>query len=132
VGGQAGYTGDDTPIYERYYAGGFQSLRGFEFRGIGPRQYGVNIGGQFLLAGSVQYMFPLLANDSLHGVVFSDFGTVEDKFEIDDFRASVGTGLRITIPAFGPAPLAFDFAFPLAKAAGDETQIFSFYMGVTR
>lgn len=132
VGGQAGWTGDDTPIYERYFAGGFQSLRGFEFRGVGPRQFGVNIGGQFLLAGSVQYMFPLLANDALHGVVFSDFGTVENDIKIDDFRASVGTGLRITIPAFGPAPLAFDFAFPVAKADGDEQQIFSFYVGVQR
>ncbi|MGC1272084.1 MAG: BamA/TamA family outer membrane protein [Planctomycetaceae bacterium] len=132
VGGQAGWTGDDTPIFERYYAGGFQSLRGFEFRGVGPRQFGVNIGGQFLVAGSVQYMFPLLANDALHGVVFSDFGTVEEDVQIDDFRASVGTGLRITIPAFGPAPLAFDFAFPIAKADGDETQIFSFYVGMQR
>src|SRR5690606_23796490 len=132
VGGQAGWTGDDTPIFERYFAGGFQSLRGFEFRGVGPRQFGVNVGGQFLLAGTVQYMFPLLANDALHGVVFSDFGTVENDIKIDDFRASVGTGLRITIPAFGPAPLAFDFAFPVAKADGDEQQIFSFYVGVQR
>jgi outer membrane protein insertion porin family len=132
VGGQAGYTGDDTPIFERYFAGGFQSLRGFEFRGVGPREFGINIGGQFLVAGSVQYMFPLLANDALHGVLFSDFGTVEEDVEIEDFRASVGTGLRITIPAFGPAPLAFDFAFPIAKADGDETQIFSFYVGVQR
>ncbi|HEX6985452.1 MAG TPA: BamA/TamA family outer membrane protein, partial [Planctomycetaceae bacterium] len=132
VGGQAGYTGDDTPIFERYFAGGFQSLRGFEFRGVGPREFGVNIGGQFLVAGSVQYMFPLLANDALHGVVFADAGTVEEDVRIEDVRASVGTGLRITIPAFGPAPLAFDFAFPIAKADGDETQIFSFYVGVTR
>ena len=132
VGGQAGWTGDDTPIFERYFAGGFQSLRGFEFRGVGPREHGVNIGGQFLLAGTVQYMFPLLANDALHGVVFSDFGTVNEDVSIDNFRASVGTGLRIAIPAFGPVPLAFDFAFPLAKVDGDETQIFSFYVGMTR
>lgn len=132
LGGQLGWTGDETPIFERYYAGGFQSLRGFEFRGVGPREYGVNIGGQFLLAGSVQYMFPLLANDALHGVVFSDFGTVNEDVSIDNFRASIGTGLRIAIPAFGPAPLAFDFAFPLAKVDGDETQIFSFYIGMQR
>ena len=132
LGGIFGWTGDDTPIFERFYAGGFQSLRGFEFRGVGPREMGVNIGGQFLLAGSVQYMFPLLANDALHGVVFSDFGTVNKDISVDNFRASVGTGLRISIPAFGPAPLAFDFAFPVAKVDGDETQIFSFYIGVQR
>jgi outer membrane protein insertion porin family len=132
LGGTLGFTGDDTPIFERYFAGGFQSLRGFQFRGVGPRQFGVNIGGQFLAVGSVQYMFPLLANDVLHGVVFSDFGTVEDNVELTDLRASVGAGLRVAIPAFGPVPLAFDFGFPIAKADGDETQIFSFYVGVQR
>ena len=131
-GGQLGYTGDDTPIFERYFAGGFQSLRGFAFRGVGPRQFNVNVGGQFLALGSVQYMFPLLANDSLHGVVFSDFGTVNDNVSLDNFRASIGTGLRVTIPAFGPVPLAFDFAIPVAKADGDRTQVFSFYVGVQR
>lgn len=132
VGGQLGWTGDDTPIFERYFAGGFQSLRGFEFRGVGPREFGVNVGGQFLVAGTLQYMFPLLANDALHGVVFSDFGTVNEDVSLDDFRTSIGTGLRIAIPAFGPAPLAFDFAFPITRADGDETQIFSFYIGLQR
>ncbi len=33
---RVGFTGDNTPIYERYYAGGFSSLRGFEFRGVSP------------------------------------------------------------------------------------------------
>ena len=33
---QASWAGDDTPVYDRLYAGGFRSLRGFEFRGVGP------------------------------------------------------------------------------------------------
>ena len=33
---RAGFTGDNTPIYERYYAGGFSTLRGFQFRGASP------------------------------------------------------------------------------------------------
>jgi outer membrane protein insertion porin family len=132
VGGQLGFTGDNTPIFERYFAGGFQSFRGFQFRGVGPRQNGVNIGGQFLALGTVQYMFPLLANDSLHGVLFSDFGTVNDKVSLDNFRVTVGTGFRIAIPAFGPAPLAFDFAVPLTRTDGDQVQVFSFYVGLQR
>ena len=34
---RAGFTGDNTPIYERYYAGGFSSIRGFQFRGASPQ-----------------------------------------------------------------------------------------------
>jgi outer membrane protein insertion porin family len=39
---------------------------------------------------------------------------------------SVGLGVRLYIPQFGPAPLAFDFAIPLMKEETDETQLFSF------
>jgi outer membrane protein insertion porin family len=48
------------------------------------------------------------------------------------YRASVGFGLRITIPAMGPAPIALDFAFPVSKEAGDQTQLFSFFVGFFR
>jgi len=43
-----------------------------------------------------------------------------------------GFGLRINVPALGPAPLAFDFAFPVAKADTDDTRVFTFFMGVGR
>jgi len=134
IGGEVGWTDSGTPIFERYFAGGFQTFRGFEFRGISPRvgPNGVGVGGQWLALGSVEYMLPLMANESIHGVVFSDFGTVESDVGLDDFRATAGFGLRVTVPAMGPVPLAFDFAFPLVDQVGDETQVFSFYIGLTR
>jgi outer membrane protein insertion porin family len=130
VGGEVGWTGDDTPIYERFYAGGFQSLRGFEFRGVSPRQFDVRLGGRYLVLGTVEYQIPLTANDNVAAVVFSDAGTVENDADFDNFRVSVGAGLRLIIPAMGPVPLAFDFAVPLARADFDDTQVFSFYIGV--
>ncbi|QDT38117.1 BamA/TamA family outer membrane protein [Stratiformator vulcanicus] len=130
--GQLGYSTDDTPIFERFFAGGFQTFRGFDFRGVGPREQGVSVGGDFLAIGTVQYQVPLLANDALAGVVFSDFGTLEPDVQIEDFRVSVGAGLRIQIPALGPVPLAFDFAYPIVKAPFDDQEIFSFYIGVQR
>ena len=57
------------------------------------------------------------------GRSFSDFGTIENSYEIHNFRASVGVGLRVTIPQFGPLPLAFDLAFPVAKALGDPVRL---------
>jgi outer membrane protein insertion porin family len=68
----------------------------------------------------------------LHGVVFSDFGTVEENVTVNDFRVSVGFGLRVTVPAMGPAPIALDFAWPISKADTDDTQVFSFFVGFNR
>ena len=45
---------------------------------------------------------------------------------LKDYRVSVGVGLRLYLAALGPAPLAFDFGFPIVKQETDQTQIFSF------
>ena len=50
----------------------------------------------------------------------------------DNFRVAPGFGLRITVPAMGPAPIALDFAFPVAKAETDDKQVFSFNIGLQR
>ncbi len=130
--GQMALAGDETPLYDRLYAGGFRTLRGFEFRGVGPTVNGFKVGGKFLLLGSVEYQIPILANDNIYAVVFSDFGTVEDDVAIRDMRVSVGAGLRLIVPMFGPVPIALDWAYPLAKADTDEREIFSFWVGFFR
>jgi len=134
VSGRIGVAGSDTPVYDRYFAGGFSTIRGFAFRGASPKQDGVIVGGQFQLLGSVEYMFPLMANDVVNAVVFTDFGTVErnSRLYADNFRVAPGLGLRISLPALGPAPIALDFAWPVAKAPGDEERVFSFYIGINR
>ncbi len=124
-----GIAGRDTPVYERFYAGDFRSMRGFQFRGVGPRVLGVNVGGILTSVGSVEYQFPITPNDRLQLVVFSDFGTVENDYKFETFRAAVGGGVRVSVPALGPLPLAFDFAYPVAKAPGDETRLFTFFIG---
>jgi outer membrane protein insertion porin family len=77
-------------------------------------------------------MVPVTASDSVRAVVFSDFGTVDTTASFDDFRVTAGFGVRLTIPAMGPAPLAFDFAFPIMDEDEDNNRIFSFYIGLTR
>ena len=133
---RVGFSGDDTPIYDTFYAGGFSSLRGFDFRGASPVSVpppaSIQIGGMFELINTVEYLFPLTADDMIHGVAFVDFGTVNRNVSLKDFRAAPGLGLRITVPAMGPAPIALDFAFPVAKADFDDTQVFSFSVGLQR
>jgi outer membrane protein insertion porin family len=135
VSTRLGFTGSQTPIYDNFFAGGYSTLRGFDFRGaspVDPLNTNVEVGGEFQWINSVQYLFPVTADEMLHGVVFSDFGTVERKTEIEDFRVALGLGLRITVPAMGPAPIALDFAWAANKADFDETQVFSFSLGFTR
>ena len=127
--GHVGAAGTDTPVYERFFAGNFASLRGFQYRGVGPRVLGKNIGGTFEALGSVEYQLPLTANDMFHQVFFCDFGTVNNTYNLDDFRVSVGTGLRVNIAAMGPLPLCFDLAFPVVKASQDRVQNFNFSVG---
>jgi outer membrane protein insertion porin family len=127
-----GWLGDDAPIYDRFYAGGFSTMRGFDFRGASPVNEGVEVGGDFQWLNSLQYLFPITADDMLHGVVFCDFGTVEPEVQIEDFRVAPGVGLRVTVPAMGPAPIALDFAFPVSKAPTDDEQVFSFSLGFSR
>jgi outer membrane protein insertion porin family len=63
-------------------------------------------------------------------VAFVDHGTVESSIEIKNYRVSIGTGLRIAIPALGPLPLALDFAVPVVKGPFDHKQLFNFSVGV--
>lgn len=134
LGTRLGFSGSETPLFENYFAGGYSTMRGFDFRGASPVVGGVQVGGRFQWLNTLEYMFPITADDAFRGVAFVDFGTVERDIEVnrENFRVAPGLGLRVAIPMLGPAPLAFDFAYPVAKADGDEKRIFSFYMSALR
>lgn len=125
---------ENAPVFERVFAGGFRSLRGFQFRGVGPLNYGplgsgFFTGGTYAMLSTVEYQLPLVANERVSFVAFCDYGTVNDQVEFGDFRASVGVGLRLKIPGMGPLPIALDFGFPVQKQPQDIKQVFSFYVG---
>jgi len=124
--------GDSAPTYERYYLGG-RRLRGFEYRTVSPKgtptapdnSATVPVGGTWMMYMGAQYEFPLFG-EFIDGVVFLDAGTVTDEVGFDDYRISLGIGVRLYIPQLGPTPMAFDFAIPLQKQENDRTEIFSF------
>jgi outer membrane protein insertion porin family len=128
---QASWAGSDAPVFERFYAGGFRSLRGFQFRGVGPHVGDYNVGGDFAFLNSMEYQIPLVPSDALYLVGFVDSGTVERNASLKDYRVTAGVGLRISMPQLlGPVPLAIDFGFPLREGPGDKRQVFSFWIGV--
>ena len=135
-------TADNTPVYDRFFAGGFSTIRGFGFRGVSPVEFRpppneteyAHVGGDAMFLASAEFLFPLTADDMLRGVVFCDTGTVEptiNKWNAS-YRVAPGFGLRISVPMFGAAPIALDFAFPIVKDSTDSTQIFSFFVGFMR
>jgi len=127
-----GVSGRDTPIYERFFAGNLNSLRGFQYRGVGPYVLTVNTGGILTTLASAEYRFPWTANDHVQQVFFVDSGTVENDYKFTDYRVSVGTGFRILIPqVFKQVPLALDLAIPVHKGPHDRIQAFNFSIGAT-
>ncbi|MCG3126182.1 MAG: Outer membrane protein assembly factor BamA [Phycisphaerae bacterium] len=130
--GDVSYIVDEAPVFERLYAGGFGSIRGFEFRGVSPRE-GIRedaVGGNFMLLSGAEYSFPLYSK-VLRGVTFIDMGTVEEDFELTEWRASVGFGFRVQLDYFGAIPFVFDFGFPIAQDDDDEEQVFNFSVGAS-
>ncbi|MBL4848062.1 MAG: outer membrane protein assembly factor BamA [Planctomycetes bacterium] len=121
---------NDIPLFERFYAGGQASLRGFRFRSVSPKQRNDPVGGRFLSRVTAELTYPIF-KDILRGVVFTDMGTVtatHRDYSQDELRISAGFGFRIKVPFF-PAPVALDFGWPVKKKKIDERQVFSFAVG---
>ncbi len=125
------YIYEDAPFFERMYGGGSGSVRGFRYRGISPRSGLADdpVGGDFLFTGSLNLGFPLYGQ-SVRGVLFHDFGTVESDLEFGTIRTSVGFGFRFTFEGLGNIPIALDFGFPLNERPEDDEQVFSFSLGI--
>jgi outer membrane protein insertion porin family len=118
-------------IFERFFAGGMGTVRGFANRSLGPRSNGDEVGGKFLAVYNLEYSVPINER-MIRGVFFSDTGNVYKSigsFSTSELRSSLGFGLRIQIPALGPMPLALDFAKPIRQQDGDEKETFSFNFG---
>lgn len=125
---------NETPFFERFFAGGVSSFRGFGFRSVSPRDAVLrreSIGGDFLALATADFSFPIFKG-FLRGVGFIDMGTVERRMK--DFRArrvrfTGGFGFRVRVPGLFEAPVSLNFAFPLRSRRIDEEEVFSFNLG---
>ncbi|CAI8933161.1 outer membrane protein assembly factor BamA [Methylocaldum szegediense] len=128
----------DLPFFEHYFAGGPQSVRGFQPNTLGPRTrpnsqgFGGNdpFGGSSKLVGTAELFFPVpFIQDSknLRLGTFIDAGNVFDgTYDLGEIRYSAGLSARWLSP-FGA--LAFSVAQPINARGRDEIQNFQFSFG---
>ena len=115
------------PIYERFYVGGGDTVRGFATDEAGPEDDGSAIGGTKELIFNFEYLFPIVS--SLKGVVFYDTGAAfdnGDQFNLSGMRHAIGFGVRLLTP-FGP--LKVDMGFKLDKKSDEDMSKVSFSVG---
>ncbi len=128
---------DDVPLYDRLFAGGQGSVRGFRYRDVGPKAVR-DIdeatprrrpqGGRTRALATAEYTMPVV--DSLRLAGFVDAGNVWlDAYELrpDDIAIGAGIGVRLDFPGF---PIRLDYAWPLQRDdPATRTQRFSFRIG---
>ncbi|MEC3889035.1 outer membrane protein assembly factor BamA [Xanthomonas campestris] len=130
-------TATGLPFYENFYAGGTNSVRGFEDNTLGPRSEVINgfnrgqpLGGSLKTVGSVEMYFPkLFDSPSARISAFFDFGNVYsdvDAFKANELRASTGVALLWRAPV---GPISISYAFPLKKEDNDEVERLQFTFG---
>ncbi len=104
---------EKLPASYRYFAGGDQSVRGFNYKNLSPRnKEGDFIGGKHLVVASVEYEHRI--NEKYALAIFTDGGnSFTDKFEM---AGSVGIGFRWFSPI---GPLRVDLGFPVTESEHD-------------
>ncbi len=135
------YGGDEIPIFEKFFLGGLDSLRGFEDRTVGPRvkrseynrfitdpnDYDV-VGGEKELFFNFEYIFPIVKSAGIRGDIFFDTGNAYRQSEsyFSDMRKSVGAGIRWQSP-FGP--LRVEWGLNLSPKEDEDSSQIHFTMG---
>jgi outer membrane protein insertion porin family len=119
------------PIYEKYMLGGIDSLRGYDWYEVSPKDplTGETIGGEKMGLINLEITFPLLPGSGLFGVFFYDMGNVwtnEESINYGDLRRSYGAGLRYLSPM---GPLRIEYGRALDPYPGSPTSRWEFSMG---
>lgn len=121
-----------VPIFERFFAGGARSIRGYDERDVGPLDSVTldPIGGEAMAVGNIEYTIPLIQYIKLAaffdiGNVWSDVGD----FGAGSFKSGTGLGLRVKTPI---GPINLDYGYPLDDVPTETDREGKFYFSVSR
>jgi outer membrane protein insertion porin family len=108
-----------VPLYERFYLGGANTVRGYDEWEVGPRDiYGNPEGGKSMFYTNFEYRVPI-SKEFLHLVAFWDSGYCWRELRdlnLQDMQSGVGGGIRLNIPMMGL--LAIDYGYGLEARSG--------------
>jgi outer membrane protein insertion porin family len=131
--------GDSTsvPLFDRWFLGGMYSLRGFDYREVGPKDnLGEPLGGETYWFGSAEYSIPII--DRLRMAFFYDAGMVyasafsfsHSTFNSGFYNDNIGIGFRLNLPI---GPLRLDYGIPITSdPQNGSSGKFQFGVGYTR
>lgn len=127
------------PLFERFYLGGVNSLRGYDIKSIGPKIRSTTTltgpdadfvyGGNKFLLFNVEYEIPLYDPAGIHAVVFFDAGNAygeDETLSLNKLRLDYGAGIRWVSP-FGP--MRFEWGIPIDRKEGEDPWVFNFTIG---
>jgi outer membrane protein insertion porin family len=131
LGYGGGLSGKPLPFFKAFFAGGVNSVRGYDTASLGPQdQFGNALGGRRKVIGNLEAFYPIIKGDkAVRASVFLDAGQIYQngqQSEFESFRYSTGIGIAWSSPI---GPLKFSYAIPLNKKPGDHEQRFQFQAG---
>jgi len=139
VKGSIGYVVENEenklPVYEKFYLGGLNTIRGFDSGKVSPLELnsdGVTyskIGGEKMWYGNVEWIFPIVKDIGLKGLVFFDIGNVytdSQTWDVADLRYSTGLGFRWLSPM---GPLRLEWGWNLSPKEGEKQGVWDFSIG---
>jgi outer membrane protein insertion porin family len=137
--GQEGRSGNEIPLFDRFFPGGINSVRGFRTRTLGPREpvYDLNnrivdttpVGGSSQLVVNNELIFPIIEPLGLRGVFFFDMGNAfghDQGLDLGELRYAAGWGFRWLSPI---GPLRIEIGYPLDRKRGEKSSVFLFSFG---
>ncbi len=148
-----GYSGNTLPFFKNFFAGGNNSVRGYDLNSLGPRDVNIStnsrlfaVGASKRVVGNIELMFPVpfMKDDrSLRLSLFVDGGTTFNRF--DTVTKVDSSGKTVEVPGFGDlmrystgialtwvspmGPLKVSIAQPLNDQPSDNLQRFQFMFG---
>ncbi|MBW2646963.1 MAG: outer membrane protein assembly factor BamA [Deltaproteobacteria bacterium] len=123
--------GGILPVYDRFFLGGMNSVRGFDWRDIGPADpaTGDKLGGDKMIQFNAEFLFPLIKDAGLMGLLFFDAGQAYDTGEdinLSDVRESIGYGIRWYSPL---GPMRLEYGYILDRKPGENKGRWEFAIG---
>lgn len=131
---RVGYMGalpwGDLPVYEKFYLGGIDTIRGFKYADISPRDPAFaneRVGGDRFIQLNSEYRFPVIKKLGVMGTIFFDAGNVYGPGEVEPFlRPTTGVGFRWFSPM---GPLRVEWGYNLTKKSFERSNVWEFTAG---